>query len=102
MNCAAAGRKIRETSATALARTAVAKTGADATVLVLSPAWAVAQIEQVWWEAVEFLGCEWVACSVPITHTRATQSTHTALTNTPRFTDTLNMPSLSRRCKSCS
>jgi hypothetical protein len=38
MNWAVAGRKIRETSETELARTAVAKAGADATVWVLTPA----------------------------------------------------------------
>jgi hypothetical protein len=91
MNWVVAGRKIRATSETGLARAAVAKTGADATVWVLSPTWAVAQIVQVWWDAVEFSGCEWAACIVPITHTRATQSTHTALTNTPRFAATLSM-----------
>jgi hypothetical protein len=51
----------------------------------------VAQIEQVWWDVVEFSGCEWVACTVPITHTKAIESTHTALTNLPRFADTLSM-----------
>jgi hypothetical protein len=91
MNWVVAGRKIRATSETGLARAAVAKTGADATVWVLSPTWAVAQIVQVWWDAVEFSGCEWAACIVPITHTRATQSTHTALTNTSRFAATLSM-----------
>jgi hypothetical protein len=87
-----AERKIKETSEGVVARAAVAKTGADATVAVLSPTCAVAQIEQAWWDAVEFSGCEWVACIVPITHTRATQSTHTALTHTPRFADALNTP----------
>ena len=42
-------------------------------------------MEQVWWDVVEFSGCEWVACIVPITHTRAMQSTHTALNNVPRL-----------------
>jgi hypothetical protein len=42
-------------------------------------------MEQVWWDVVEFSGCEWVACTVPITHTRAMQSTHTALKNVPRL-----------------
>ena len=87
-----AGRKIRATSETGLARAVATKTGADATVEVLSPTWAVAQIVQVWWDAVEFSGCEWAACIVPITHTRATESTHTALTNVPRFAATLSMP----------
>jgi len=85
------GRKIGETSATRIARTAVAKTGAEAGVWVLSPAWAVAQIEQVWRDVAEFSECEWVACTVPITHTSATATMHTALTKTPRFADTLSM-----------
>jgi hypothetical protein len=55
----------------------------------------VAQIEQVWCEALELSGCECVACSVPMTHTRATQSMHTTLTKTPRFADLPNMPSQS-------
>ena len=38
INCVVTARKIRMTSVTELARTAVAKTGADATVWVLSPA----------------------------------------------------------------
>jgi hypothetical protein len=91
MNWVGAGRKIKETSETRIAREAVARTGPDAAAWVFTPAWAVAQIEQVWWDAVEFSGCEWVACIVPITHTRATQSTHTALTNTPRFAGTLSI-----------
>jgi hypothetical protein len=37
INWVVAGRKIRETSETGLARAAVAKTGADAIVWVLSP-----------------------------------------------------------------
>ena len=73
--------------------TARTRTGADTAVWILSPAWAVAQIEQVWWEAVEFSACEWIACTTPIAHTRATQSKHTALTNTPRFADVFSTPS---------
>jgi hypothetical protein len=38
MNWVVAGRKIRETAAPELARAAIAKTGADATVWVLTPA----------------------------------------------------------------
>ena len=41
----------------------------------------------------ESSGCECVACTVPITHTKATQSKHTALTNPPRFADMFSMPS---------
>lgn len=49
-------------------------------------------MEQVWWDVVEFSECEWVACTVPITHIKATQSTHTALTkNPPRFDDPFSM-----------
>ena len=40
---------------------------------------------QVWWAVVEFAGCEWIACTVPITHTRAMQRTHTALKNVSRI-----------------
>jgi len=43
-----AGRNISEISATGVASAAEARTGADATDCVLIPAWAVAQIEQVW------------------------------------------------------
>src|SRR5271169_4224845 len=68
-------RKIGDTSAAKLAKAVVAKIGADATVCVLIPACAVAQIEQVWWDVVEFSECEWVACTAPITHIRTTQST---------------------------
>jgi hypothetical protein len=85
------GRKIGETSAAGLARAVVTRTGADAAGAVFSPTWAVAQIEQAWWEVAEFSECEWVACTKPITHTKAIESTHTALTNTPRFAATLSM-----------
>lgn len=91
INCAVTGRKAGETSATAIGRVAVAKTGAEATGAVLSPAWAVAQIVQVWWEVAELSECEWVACTVPITHTRAMESTHTALSHPPRLAETLIM-----------
>jgi len=90
MNWVMVGRTIGETSETKVAKDAAAKTGANATVWVLTT-WAVAQIVQVWWDVVEFSGCEWVACIVPITHTRAMQSTPTALTNAPRFAATLSM-----------
>jgi hypothetical protein len=93
MNCVVAGRKIAEVSEIEVARAAVARTGADAAAWVLTPAWAVAQIVQLWWEVVEFSECEWVACTVPMTHTRAMQSTHTALTNPPRLAETFNTPS---------
>lgn len=89
----ATGRQIAETSATGIARTAVNKIGADGAGAAFSPAWAVAQIEQVWRDVPEFSGCEWAACTVPITHTRATESTHTALTHPPRFANIFNMPS---------
>jgi hypothetical protein len=91
MNWVVVGRKIRETSETELAKGAVARTGADAAVCVLSPTCAVAQIEHVWWDVFELSECAWVACTIPITHTRATQSKPTALTNTPRFADTFSM-----------
>lgn len=66
MNWAVAGRKVSDTSATKIASGAVNKTGADAVVSVLIPAWAVAQIEQVWRAVAEFSSlslslCEWVA-----------------------------------------
>lgn len=48
MNCVVVGRNTKLRSEVELARTVVAKTGADATVEVLSPTCAVAQIEQVW------------------------------------------------------
>src|ERR1019366_7895567 len=64
INWVVAGRKIGEDSATRIARTAVTRTGAEAGVWVLIPALAVAQIEQVWRDAVEFSECEWVACTV--------------------------------------
>ena len=88
MNWVRAGRKIGEVSAIRIARDAVAKTGATAHVVNTQT---VAQIVQVWWDAVEFSGCEWAACIVPIAHTRATQSTPTALTNAPRFAATFSM-----------
>ena len=91
MNWVVAGRKISETSATKIARGAAAKTGADAAVCVLTPAWAVAQTVQVWWDVAAPSGCEWVAWTVPITHTRATQSTHTALNHPPRFDDSFSI-----------
>jgi hypothetical protein len=47
MNCVVAGWKIRRTSSAKTASAAVVKTGAGATVCALTPAWAVAQIEQV-------------------------------------------------------
>ena len=94
MNGVVAGRKGSGTSATKTASGAVNKTGAAAIVSVLIPAWAVAQIEQVWRAVAEFSSlslCEWVACARPITHIRAIASTHAALTNTPRLEETLNM-----------
>jgi hypothetical protein len=93
MNCVMAGRKIAETSAIKIARGAAAKTGAAVAVWVLTPAWAVAQIVQVWWDVDESSGCECVACTVPITLTRTTHSKHTALTNPPRFADIFSTPS---------
>jgi hypothetical protein len=84
-------RKMGETFATELARAVVTRTGADATGAVFSPTCAVAQIEQAWWDAVEFSGCAWVACTIPRTHTRATQSTDTALRHTPQFANALSM-----------
>lgn len=45
---------------------------------------------QVWWDVAESSECEWDACIVPITHTKATQSTHTALTTAPRFAETVS------------
>ncbi|SPE40521.1 hypothetical protein SBA7_140013 [Candidatus Sulfotelmatobacter sp. SbA7] len=86
MNWVVTGRKIGETSAAGLARAVVTRTGADATGAVLTPTWAVAQIEQAWWDVAEFSECEWVACTKPITHTKAIESTPTALRNPPWFT----------------
>lgn len=87
-----AGRKITEASATKSVRAAVSKTGADAIVCVFTPACAVAQIVQVWWDEVEFSACPWVAWIVPIAQTRAMLSKHTVLTMPPRFAKTLIMP----------
>jgi hypothetical protein len=95
------GRKVGETSAAGLARAVVTRTGADAAGAVFSPTWAVAQIEQAWWDAAEFSGCAWVACTIPITHTRATQSTDTALPNAPRFADALSMRFPTLRLDDC-
>jgi len=85
MNWVAAGRKMDEASTTEIASTAVAKTGADSTARVLSPTWAVAQIEQAWCDVDELSECEWVACTVPMTHTRTIQSRQTILPNPLRF-----------------
>ena len=91
MNWVVTGRKVGEIPAAGIARAAVARTGAEGAGVIFSPACAVAQMEQVWRDVAESSACEWTACTVPITHTRATQSTHTALTNAPRFADTFNM-----------
>jgi hypothetical protein len=48
MNCVVLGRKIATASDTEIVKVEVAKIGATATVCVLSPTCAVAQIEQVW------------------------------------------------------
>jgi hypothetical protein len=66
----------------------VPTTGAATAGAVLIPACAVAHIVQVWWDVAESSACEWTACTVPITHIRAIESMHTALTNPPRFADT--------------
>ncbi len=81
--------KDRETSAGKIARPKVASTGADTTLWVLIPACAVAQMEQAWWGAVESSGWEWVACTTPITPTRATQSRQTNLTHAPCLAENL-------------
>lgn len=91
INWVVTGRKIGESSGTTIARTEVAKTGADGAGVAFSPAWAVAQIEQLWREVAEFSGWEWTAWTVPITHTRAAASRHTALTHPPRFAGTFSM-----------
>lgn len=93
INCVVAGRKISETFGTVIAKGAAVETGAKAAVWVLTPACAVAQMVQVWWDVAESSGCVCVACTVPITHTRTTESTHTALTNAPRFADIRITPS---------
>lgn len=49
MNCVVEGLEARKTVVTGIASAAAAKTGAKAAAWVLlSPAWAVAQIEQAW------------------------------------------------------
>ncbi len=94
INWMATGRKIGETSGTTIARTAVAKTGAEGAGVIFSPVWAIAQIEQEWCDVDEFSSaCEWTACTVPITHTRTAASMHTALTHPPRFANVLSMSS---------
>jgi hypothetical protein len=84
-------RKIRTRAGTGGASTAAAKTGAATTVFVLKPACAAEQIEQEWWDAVEFPGCVWTACTTPSAKTNATERMHKTLTTTLRFVKGLNM-----------
>jgi len=95
MKWAVSGRKIAEDSASGIASAAAIRMGAGATVSTLNPACAVAQIEQTWWEVVEFSGCACAACATPIAHTSAIASRAKALTQTPRFAD---IPGMSLWC----
>ena len=87
MKWAVAGRKIAEDLATGVASTRVTRMGVVGTVSTLSPACAVAQIEQAWREVLAFSGCACTACATAIVHTRAIASRPTALMKTLRFAD---------------
>jgi len=75
MNWVGAGRKMVDDSSAGVASAAAIRTGAAETVCVLTPAWAVEQIEQECRAAFSLSGCEWTACTVPIASTSNTQST---------------------------
>jgi len=84
MNCVGAGRKMVDDSSAGVASAAAIRTGAAETVCVLTPAWAVEQIEQECRAVFSLSGCEWTACTVPIANTSNTQSTAVVLTITLR------------------
>ena len=88
----AAVRKIKVDSRAGVVSAAAARTGAAATFSVLSPACAVEQIEQAWWEVVEFSGCACTACTMPIVHTNSIASMQTTLPKTLWFGDEFIMP----------
>jgi hypothetical protein len=78
-------------SAAGVASVAVTSTGVADALSILSPACAVTQIEQTWWEVVEFSACACTACTTPIVHTSAIASRHTTLTRKPEFADVLTI-----------
>jgi hypothetical protein len=84
-------RKIRTRVGAGGASRAAVRTGAATTVCVLTLACAVEQIEQEWWDAVEFPGCVWTACTTPSAQTNAIERTHKTLTMALRFVKGLNM-----------
>jgi hypothetical protein len=84
-------RKIRTRAGAGGANAAAAKTGAATTACVLKLACAVEQIEQEWWDAVEFSGCVWTACTTPKAQTNEIASMQRTLTMTLRFVNALNM-----------
>jgi len=81
MKCVEAGRKTSENFRAGAASVAVTSAGVVATVATLNPPCAVTQIEQPWWDAVEFSAWACTACTTPIAHTRAIESMHTTLVN---------------------
>ena len=84
-------RKIRTRAGAGGTSRAAVRTGAATTVCVPMLACAVEQIEQEWWDAVEFPGCVWTACTTPSAKTNAIERTHKTLTMAPRFVKGLNM-----------
>jgi len=94
MNWVGAGRKMVDDSSAGVASAATIRTGAAETVCVLTPAWAVEQIEQEWRAVFSLSGCEWTACTVPIANTSNTQSAAVVLATTLRFAHMLCMTSL--------
>jgi hypothetical protein len=93
MQCAVTVRQIVATSATGVARVVVLKTGAAATGAIVTPAWAVAQIVQVWCETLESSAWECVTCAVANAATRAIESTASALVRPPLFARIRSTPS---------
>jgi len=88
----AAGREIVEHSGAGTSSAAAIITGAAAPVSTLMPACAARQIEQAWCAAVpEFSECVCSACAIPMAHIKATESTHTALVQKPRFASSFTM-----------
>ena len=84
-------RKIRTRAGAGGTSRAAVRTGAATTVCVPMLACAVEQIEQEWWDAVEFPGCVWTACTTPSAKTNAIEKMHKTLTMTLRFVKGLNM-----------
>ena len=84
MNCVGTGRIMVDDFSGGVASAAAIRTGAAETVCVLTPAWAVEQIEQVCRAAFSLSGWEWTACTVPIANTKSTQSTAVVLAMTLR------------------